>query len=231
MEQQTTLLSPERILQSRERRKSREIDRKNNSFAFELDDVAVKAAEPQTLIKKKMELAALQEVTHTSVEQASALLAAINNHADMQVEREAFRQILRSSGLALADNDALVDHLYVAFDADRSKSIEKKELIVGIMVLLGGSLDAKLRLGFSTFDVNNDAFIEPAELASMLCNMGKLAYQHDALQDFVSSFVATTFRKYDVNGDGKLSLDEWMTAAKENPEICSIFSLSKFTSL
>ncbi|XP_032236930.2 hippocalcin-like protein 1 isoform X2 [Nematostella vectensis] len=116
-----------------------------------------------------------------------------------------------------ASNFAL--HVFRTFDDDRSGRIDFKEFMSSLSVTSRGNLDEKLEWAFRIYDINNDGSISRMEMIEIIEAVRKM----HACQKWparVQSSVECTdriMRKYDIDGDGLLSLEEFKAGVIEDP--------------
>lgn len=61
----------------------------------------------------------------------------------------------------------------------------------------------------------------------LIYSIAKIKFQRgDDLDNFVANFVTETYKKFDENGDQKLSFEEFHKAATDNDEVKSFFTLN-----
>jgi Ca2+-binding EF-hand superfamily protein len=80
--------------------------------------------------------------------------------------------------------------------------------VLAMLLRLGTSVEEKLGAIFTVFDRNNSGYIDKMEYCDMMMGMLSNAAEqidHDALMD--------DFARADTNGDGRISLDEFVQLA------------------
>jgi len=85
-----------------------------------------------------------------------------------------------------------------------------------------------LQVCFHIFDLDENGSIDGTELTRLLRLLCKVSGEYNTPEQqsqFVEKFVNDTFARFDKNGDGILSFDEFCTAAHSNPDIERIFTL------
>ena len=116
------------------------------------------------------------------------------------------------------DDLPLINRIFDIFDADNSSSIDYREMVCGVDLLLRGHGEETLRFCFSIYDLDDSGFIGEHELFSVL----KLCARHELeKRAFGKQRVLATLRKIwrniDKNGDGKGSFDEFVQGLREEP--------------
>jgi len=157
----------------------------------------------------------------------STVLASLQTTEDGPIDKKSFQKAMIEAGHQVYASDTVVDALWNALDINHDKSIDKKELLCGLVVLTGDDVDQKVQLGFKLFDLNSDGFVQKEELRLLLRNITKVKFSNSQdLEKYIEDFITRTFEKFDENKDGQLSFDEFKRAALEDEEVKSFFSLS-----
>ena len=78
---------------------------------------------------------------------------------------------------------------------------------------------------FRVFDVNSDGVITKKELKKMLKDMHGLINADDVEKATDEMIASTTLAEMDENGDGKITLDEYIKACLEKEEFSKMLTL------
>ncbi|ELK32254.1 Calsenilin [Myotis davidii] len=126
--------------------------------------------------------------------------------------------------------------LFNAFDADGNGAICFEDFVVGLSILLRGTVQEKLKWAFNLYDINKDGYITtrthlteawPEMLAimkSIYDMMGRHTYpllREDAPLEHVERF----FQKMDRNQDGVVTIDEFLETCQKDENIMSSMQL------
>ncbi|XP_077597546.1 A-type potassium channel modulatory protein KCNIP1-like isoform X3 [Stigmatopora nigra] len=119
----------------------------------------------------------------------------------------------------LADATMYAHYLFNAFDTTKNGSIKFKDFVMGLSILLRGTLKEKLEWTFHLYDINRDGYINREEMTEIVKAiydmMGK--YTHPVLKgDVPQQHVDAFFQKMDKNKDGVVTLDEFVIACQED---------------
>ena len=126
----------------------------------------------------------------------------LDNSGTLSIE-----EILRLPEL---QQNPLVNRALEIFDTDGNKELDFKEFIEGVSLFSKrGVREDKLKFVFKIYDVNQDGFISNGELFTVLKMMVGDNLQEIQLQQIVDK----TMVRYDEDGDGKLSYDEFIKVA------------------
>lgn len=120
------------------------------------------------------------------------------------------------------------------FDHDKNHAVDCLELVSGLSLLCAGSEEERVQAVFQAFDENGDNFISMDEMFKFLVAVFKVVLTPQvsstikahadvtvgSAEDLAETTVRECFMSCDLNGDGKLSLDEfkaWFNAPKIDP--------------
>jgi len=122
---------------------------------------------------------------------------------------------LEEHGLAQVDwsQSALVDAFFSTLDTNGGGTIDMKEFAVGIALLTKGTLEDKIRFAFDCIDINNSGSLDRVELGDFLrCLIQAgpaVAGSSLVSTEQINLMVTQAFAVIDVNGDEKISVDEF----------------------
>lgn len=119
-------------------------------------------------------------------------------------------------------NPELTQRLFSIFDTDKSGTVDFKELSVGLSTLGSGTLEKKLAFVFSLFDKGTGS-INREQLTVAFRTLFSMLYTGEAEQ-LVKVYVTVLLELYDENKDGSITLDELITAAKNDEVLAHLFT-------
>ncbi|TMW58082.1 hypothetical protein Poli38472_013556 [Pythium oligandrum] len=114
----------------------------------------------------------------------------------------------------------VADRLFDVFDRDHNGRIDFSELASGLSVLCKGARDAKVKAAFRLYDFNGDGFISLDEMIRYLTSIFKVLYEVQpqmknetgvSAEELGAITAEQAFMEADLNHDGKLSYDEFLT--------------------
>uniref|UniRef100_A0A8C1LI43 Kv channel interacting protein 3b, calsenilin n=1 Tax=Cyprinus carpio TaxID=7962 RepID=A0A8C1LI43_CYPCA len=133
------------------------------------------------------------------------------------VDEETFKSIY-SQFFPQGDATTYAHFLFNAFDMDRNGSIRFEDFVIGLSVLLRGSVTEKLRWAFNLYDINKDGYITKEEMLAIMKSiydmMGRYTFpcvKDDAAFEHVEKF----FQKMDRNRDGVVTIDEFIETCQK----------------
>lgn len=121
-------------------------------------------------------------------------------------------------------------YVFSTLDHEDTGVITFENFVLGLSILLRGSLEDKLRWTFSLYDQDKDGFISREEMEDVVGSvfdlMGRTA---DPLQEeeVIGERVDIIFEKLDLNGDGVVSMEEFLEACTTDETIYQ--SVNAFT--
>mmetsp|Transcript_6871 Transcript_6871/g.10050 ORF Transcript_6871/g.10050 Transcript_6871/m.10050 type:complete len:189 (+) Transcript_6871:62-628(+) len=126
----------------------------------------------------------------------------------------------------------LWNYLFKILDRDDSGEVDFSEFIVSLSVGTKGSADEKLKWAFNIYDFDGNGTIELPEMEKLLTGIFKMAETHDgddfdeeAFNKQVKIRSKRIFDKMDTDGDGELTLEEFIQGCKDDPQIISAMNV------
>ncbi|XP_058246718.1 Kv channel interacting protein 3a, calsenilin isoform X8 [Hemibagrus wyckioides] len=118
--------------------------------------------------------------------------------------------------------------LFNAFDLDRNGSIRFEDFVIGLSVLLRGSVTEKLNWAFNLYDINKDGYITKEEMLLIMKSiydmMGRYTYP-SVRDEAPSEHVEKFFQKMDRNQDGVVTIEEFIETCQKDENIMSSMQL------
>ncbi|CAL9759513.1 unnamed protein product [Musa acuminata subsp. burmannicoides] len=111
------------------------------------------------------------------------------------------------------------DRVFDLFDIKNNGVIEFGEFVRSLSIFHPNAPKAeKIAFAFKLYDLRQMGYIGREELKEMVL---ALLNESDVVlsDDIVQTIVDTTFVQADLNGDGKIDLDEWREFVKKNPSL------------
>lgn len=143
------------------------------------------------------------------------------------VDEETFKTIY-AQFFPQGDATTYAHFLFNAFDMDRCGSIRFEDFVIGLSVLLRGSVTEKLRWAFNLYDIDKDGYITKEDMLAIMTSiydmMGRYTLpglRDDAAFDHVETF----FQKMDRNRDGVVTIDEFIETCQKDENIMASMQL------
>ncbi|XP_014016995.1 calsenilin isoform X3 [Oncorhynchus tshawytscha] len=143
------------------------------------------------------------------------------------VDEETFKTIY-SQFFPQGDATTYAHFLFNAFDMDRNGSIRFEDFVIGLSVLLRGTVTEKLNWAFNLYDINKDGYITKEEMLAIMKSiydmMGRYTYpsvRDEAPSEHVDKF----FQKMDRNRDGVVTIDEFIETCQKDENIMNSMQL------
>ncbi|XP_028852124.1 calsenilin-like isoform X1 [Denticeps clupeoides] len=143
------------------------------------------------------------------------------------VDEETFKSIY-SQFFPQGDATTYAHFLFNAFDLDRNGSIRFEDFVIGLSVLLRGSVTEKLNWAFNLYDINKDGYITKEEMLAIMKSiydmMGRYTYP-SVRDEAPSEHVEKFFQKMDRNRDGVVTIEEFIETCQKDENIMSSMQL------
>eukprot|EP00069_Balaena_mysticetus_P010420 bmy_06908T0 len=143
------------------------------------------------------------------------------------VDEDTFK-LIYSQFFPQGDSTTYAHFLFNAFDADGNGAIRFEDFVVGLSILLRGTVHEKLKWAFNLYDINKDGYITKEEMLAIMKSiydmMGRHTYpilREDAPLEHVERF----FQKMDRNQDGVVTIDEFLETCQKDESIMSSMQL------
>ncbi|KAF3841364.1 hypothetical protein F7725_007226, partial [Dissostichus mawsoni] len=163
-------------------------------------------------------LSQLEAQTNFSKQELQILYRGFKNECPSGVVNEETFKHIYAQFFPHGDVSMYAHYLFNAFDTTNNGSIKFKDFVMGLSILLRGTLREKLEWTFHLYDINKDGYINREEMTEIVRAiydmMGKFTYpaiKGDVPQQHVDAF----FRKMDKNKDGVVTLEEFIIACQE----------------
>ncbi|XP_071548083.1 Kv channel-interacting protein 4 isoform X4 [Panulirus ornatus] len=151
------------------------------------------------------------------------------------VQEDAFKEIY-AKFFPHGNSSLYAHHVFKAFDLNSNGQISFRDLLVSLSQLLRGTAYDKLKFAFKLYDVNGDGCITKAELTDIVSSvhelMGRSSHNRHEPDDGIEvvsragvedkqtrEHVERLFKKLDLNGDGVVTIDEFIQSCMQDEVI------------
>ncbi|KAM6185117.1 guanylyl cyclase-activating protein 1 [Rhynchocyon petersi] len=108
-----------------------------------------------------------------------------------------------------------VEQMFETFDFNKDGYIDFMEYVAALSLVLKGKVEQKLRWYFKLYDVDGNGCIDRDELLTIIRAIRAINPCSDTALT-AEEFTDLVFTKIDVNGDGELSLEEFMEGVQKD---------------
>eukprot|EP01107_Rhizomastix_libera_P008061 TRINITY_DN2312_c0_g1_i4.p1 TRINITY_DN2312_c0_g1~~TRINITY_DN2312_c0_g1_i4.p1 ORF type:complete len:192 (+),score=47.67 TRINITY_DN2312_c0_g1_i4:26-601(+) len=164
-------------------------------------------------------------------EKFNALMKSFKKHASSggTITRAGFKRLLQG---VMAEE--LADKVFDSFDRDGNGTMDLREYLMMMGVTHGGTIEQKLKASFEMFDKDGNgelSKVEVREMFMLIVNQkrraqfprGPLPPLDAKSESAIDGVVNAVFDRVDADGNGVLTLDEFMTGFAEHPDVCGFF--------
>lgn len=117
-------------------------------------------------------------------------------------------------------------YVFTALAQQDSEVVTFEDFVVGLSVLVNGTQEEKLEWTFHLYDLDGDGVISREEMEDVVISIYEL--MGNSSKDLYKSFtedgdicrkIDQAFKKLDLDGDGVVDLEEFLTVCREDEEI------------
>ncbi|XP_019515561.1 PREDICTED: calsenilin isoform X1 [Hipposideros armiger] len=170
----------------------------------------------------------LQAQTKFTKRELQSLYRGFKNECPSGLVDEDTFKLIYSQFFPQGDATTYAHFLFNAFDADGNGAIHFEDFVVGLSILLRGTVQEKLKWAFNLYDINKDGYITKEEMLAIMKSiydmMGRYTYpllREEAPLEHVERF----FQKMDRNQDGVVTIDEFLETCQKDENIMSSMQL------
>ncbi|XP_035242224.1 guanylyl cyclase-activating protein 3 [Anguilla anguilla] len=130
------------------------------------------------------------------------------------------KAMLSLTGMTQEAN-SYVDQVFYTFDMDGDGYIDFVEYIAALSLMLRGEINQKLKWYFKLFDQDGNGKIDREEMETIFKAIQDITRTYDIPPQDIVSLI---YENIDVNGEGELTLEEFISGAKDHPEIMDMLT-------
>jgi len=154
----------------------------------------------------------------------NAFTSFVEQHPDGKMKPKDFSLMM---GLALPKKDAvkMEKHVFRIFDSNHDGSIDFIEFMLMFHIMDDGTPEEALEKLFCLFDVNGDGTITKREMTRLVKDMYGLIKADNPDARSEDLIAKSAFEEMDVDGDGKITLSEFVSACLSQEELSKMLAL------
>ncbi len=144
-----------------------------------------------------------------------------------------FKDVLKQLNDAGIPLSCDADELFALLDEDNSNSVDKREFLAGLAILLSpmASEEERIQMMFHAYDADGNRTLSPDEVARLLSHLEFRGSNHsgrnlhdDSLETllFTSNVSNPLFARMDRDGDGQVTFREFITTMRSDPHMCEL---------
>uniref|UniRef100_G1NNK4 EF-hand domain-containing protein n=1 Tax=Meleagris gallopavo TaxID=9103 RepID=G1NNK4_MELGA len=139
-----------------------------------------------------------------------------------QLSLHEFKKLLDLQGLD-PQGDLYIKRVFDIFDLNQDGFIDFLEFIAAINLVIRGKIDQKLKWYFKLYDADGNGCIDKKELLSIFAAIQAINGQTNMTAE---EFTNMIFQKIDVNNDGELTLEEFITGVERDEDLMELITKS-----
>uniref|UniRef100_A0A8C6D206 Potassium voltage-gated channel interacting protein 3 n=1 Tax=Moschus moschiferus TaxID=68415 RepID=A0A8C6D206_MOSMO len=120
----------------------------------------------------------LQAQTKFTKKELQSLYRGFKNECPTGLVDEDTFKLIYSQFFPQGDATAYAHFLFNAFDADGSGAIRFEDFVVGLSILLRGTVHEKLKWAFNLYDINKDGYITKEEMLAIMKSIYDMMGRH-----------------------------------------------------
>ncbi|KAF4097997.1 Kv channel-interacting protein 2 isoform X2 [Onychostoma macrolepis] len=164
----------------------------------------------------------MMEQTKFSKTELQVLYRSFKNECPSGLVNEETFKIIYSHFFPHGDSSAYAHFLFEAFDRHKNGAVTFEDFVVGLSIILRGTVTDRLSWAFSLYDLNKDGCITKEEMNDIMKSiydmMGK--YTHPCMKDSAPrEHVESFFQKMDRNNDGIVTMEEFLESCQKDEAI------------
>jgi len=118
--------------------------------------------------------------------------------------------------------DLVMDGIFRVFDRNNNMSIDDREFVEGLAIILRGDLNDKIEFAFRVYDMKHNNYIDRDEIQQFLRHCIVRMPEED-IEEGVKDIVELIVKKMDVDRDGKINLEDYRATVIKEPLLLEAF--------
>ncbi|XP_063086034.1 calsenilin isoform X2 [Cavia porcellus] len=170
----------------------------------------------------------LQTQTKFTKKELQSLYRGFKNECPTGLVDEDTFKLIYSQFFPQGDATTYAHFLFNAFDADGNGAIHFEDFVVGLSILLRGTVHEKLKWAFNLYDINKDGYITKEEMLAIMKSIYDMMGHHTypvLREDAPLQHVEKFFQKMDRNQDGVVTIEEFLETCQKDENIMNSMQL------
>eukprot|EP01130_Rhizamoeba_saxonica_P011786 TRINITY_DN4906_c0_g1_i1.p1 TRINITY_DN4906_c0_g1~~TRINITY_DN4906_c0_g1_i1.p1 ORF type:complete len:241 (-),score=65.84 TRINITY_DN4906_c0_g1_i1:66-788(-) len=186
-------------------------------FSPSIHDAVLSCEEDENTIHELLDLPSFE------VDNLNNLYSTMVTRSSAGLDKDTFTEFMQQIIPGLTTH--LTDILFNAFDSEEKDGIvDFKELAMGLNLMSHGTKEQKQEWAFRFFDKDGDGELSREETKMIILLVTSFSCA-DVPETFFEQAIDEIFDRIDENGDGRISLEEWMDNSDKFPSVFQIFEL------
>ena len=149
----------------------------------------------------------------------------LSNHANGHMSKKSFTKMMKESHPGV-NTKKLSRHIFRMYDTNGDGFVDFKEFLLALDVFNNGSAEQNLKQIFRVLDINNDGKVHVMELIEVVRDIFELAKEKNPnTTENWDTLAGAAFAEMDLNEDGEISEEEFITACLKQKRFSTIVIL------
>ncbi|XP_044061033.1 guanylyl cyclase-activating protein 2-like [Siniperca chuatsi] len=124
-----------------------------------------------------------------------------------------------------AEESLYIETIFRSFDTNQDNALDFLEYVAALHLILRGNLEDRLKWSFKMYDKNGNGKLDRQEVGQIIRIMYKIKLQTSDIGMTQSEICDRIFELVDQNGDGQITLSEFMEGAQKDEWVMNLLKL------
>ncbi|XP_073700128.1 A-type potassium channel modulatory protein KCNIP2-like isoform X4 [Garra rufa] len=164
----------------------------------------------------------IMERTKFTKAELQVLYRSFKNECPTGLVNEDTFKLIYSHFFPHGDSSTYAHFLFEAFDRRKNGAVSFEDFVVGLSIILRGTVTDRLCWAFSLYDLNKDGCITKEEMNDIMKSIYDMMgnYTYPSMKDSAPrEHVETFFQKMDRNNDGVVTMEEFLESCQKDEAI------------